>query len=75
MDIISSSGSIRRGIIISKYREFFQLTCCHSGYVWHKVIGYAIGVITQKSAFMGTDWVKIAQEHSTEIRHRRAVIA
>ena len=74
MEVISLAGTVGSGVIAAEDGQFLQLSRSHTADVGHQVIGNAVGVVPQQTGFMGTDGVKVAQQHGTEIRMGRHIV-
>lgn len=61
VNIITHTRTVRRGIIITKYRQIRQLARGNLTNIWQKIIGNAVGMLANQAAFMGANRIEIAQ--------------
>ena len=62
VDIISYACSVNSIVVIAENAEALELADCYLCYVRHKVIGYAVGVLAEKSAFVCADRVEVTEK-------------
>ena len=62
MNVVTHAGAINRWIIVAKERQLRQLAYRHLGDVWQKVVGYAVRVLADLTAFVGTHRVEVTQQ-------------
>src|SRR5699024_9830176 len=62
VDIIAYAGAVVSRVIVTKDRQFLQLSDGYLGDIRHQVIRDIVGILTNAPAFMGTDRVEIAEQ-------------
>ena len=67
MDVVTDTGAVRGIIIIAKYAEAYQLADCHLGNIWKKIVRDSLRIFTDTSGFMGSDRVKVTEQHNLPV--------
>ena len=60
--IISHAGAVVRRVIVAEDAESLQFTNCHLRNIRHKVVGDTVGVLSDESALVRSDWVEISEQ-------------
>ena len=63
VDIIPDACAVFGGIVIAEHIEVVELAYGNLWDIGHEVIGNTVGVLTDESAYVCADGVKVAKEH------------
>jgi len=67
VNVISHTSSVRSIIIISEYPKFFQFTYCNLCDIWHQVVRDSVWILSDSSALVSTDRVKVTEQHNLPV--------
>ena len=60
MDIISHTGAVRCGVVITEYIEALSLTYGHLSDIGNQIVRNTFGILTNGTALMSTDRVEVS---------------
>mmetsp|Transcript_49979 Transcript_49979/g.156440 ORF Transcript_49979/g.156440 Transcript_49979/m.156440 type:complete len:203 (+) Transcript_49979:411-1019(+) len=67
MDVISNTGSVWGGIIVSVHCQVLELADSNLGNIWHQVVRNACRVLADSATLVCTNWVKVPKIDSLPI--------
>ena len=63
MNVVTNTGTVTSIIIITIDGEFFDFTTSDFHNDWHKVVWNTVWIFTEKTGFVSTNWIKVAQDY------------
>ena len=63
VDVVTHTRAVGRVVIVAENTEVFKFADGGLRDVGHQIVGNALGVLADKSAFVSADGVKVAQQH------------
>ena len=68
VDVVAHAGAVRGGVVVAEDAEAGAFADGNLGDVGHEVVWDAVWVFTNKTRFVGANWIEIAKEGCLKFR-------
>ena len=67
VNVVPNPGAVVGGIVVAENTQFFAFANGYLGDERQQVVGDAVGIFPDQTAFVGADGVEVAKQHNAEI--------